>query len=129
MFWKNAFQFSWRFMGIFCSLLEFRLSVEFGDPRIFLLFGFSFSIGSIRLDMFTKTYGFSFFLFVKQISVGDLWKSFSFWTFIWVSYLDVMVKLRTWKISFIYLLFSFHYFYFDVFLPLILVLEFFFLFM
>ena len=36
-----------------------------------------------------------------------------------------MVKLRTWKISFIFLLFSFHYFYFDVFLPLILVLEFF----
>ena len=29
-----------------------------------------------------------------------------------------MVKLRTWKLSFIYLLFSFHYFYFDVFLPL-----------
>ena len=89
MLWKNAFQFSWRFMGIFCSLLEFRLGVEFGNPRIFLLFGFSFWIGLIRLDMFTKTYGFSFFLFVKQISVGDLLKSFSFWTFIWVSYLDV----------------------------------------
>ena len=55
----------------------------------FLLFGFSFWIGLIRLDMFTETYGFSFFLFVKQISVGDLWKSLSFWTFIWVSYLDV----------------------------------------
>ena len=88
MFWKKAFQFSWRFMGIFCSLLEFQLGVEFGDPRIFLLFGFSFWIGLIRLDMFTKTYGFSFILFVKQISMGDLWKSFSFWTFIWVSYLD-----------------------------------------
>ena len=47
MFWKNTFQFSWRFMGIFCSLLEFRLGVEFGDPRIFLLFGFSFWIGLI----------------------------------------------------------------------------------
>ena len=126
MVWKNAFQFSWRFMGIFCSLIEFRLGVEFGDPRIF------FVVWLFILDWFDyvryvhQNIWVFFLSFCEANFGGRFMEKFLFLDF----YLGILSGCRWLSLEhgryrlFIYY-FLFHYFYFDVFLPLILVLEFF----